>query len=161
MSEREFIELLNLYVDREIEAADALRLEAEVTANPERRRVFYDQYCRMQKACSMLATEVAAARERQVERKVADFPAPMGWRFRPLAAGLAAAACLGVVFAVKYQMAEDREPTALATVSPDVPRTVPDTVELSSQDSMKSVFQRPVCPRARPGARRRPSRSSS
>ena len=32
MSEREFIELLNLYLDHEIEAADAARLEAPVDA---------------------------------------------------------------------------------------------------------------------------------
>ncbi|HXQ79806.1 MAG TPA: zf-HC2 domain-containing protein [Opitutaceae bacterium] len=30
MNDREFIELLNLYVDREISQEDALRLEAEV-----------------------------------------------------------------------------------------------------------------------------------
>ncbi|HEY1763322.1 MAG TPA: hypothetical protein VGF85_00265 [Opitutaceae bacterium] len=139
MSDREFIELLNLYVDREIGANDALRLEAEVGANPERRRV-YDQYCRMQRACSRLASELATVHE-GAERKIVDLPAPIGWSFRPLAAGLAVAACLCVVFVVKYRLAEDREPTMLATVSPDVPRTVPDTVELSpGQDSMKSVF---------------------
>ena len=129
MNEREFIELLNLYVDREIGANDALRLEAEVTANPERRRI-YDQYCRMQKACSMLTSELANGHEGHVERKVVvGFPISSEWRFRPLAAGLAAAACLAVVFVVKYRLALDREPTALATVAPDVPRTVPDTVE--------------------------------
>jgi hypothetical protein len=140
MTEPEFIELLNLYVDREIGADDAVRLEAEVVANPERRRI-YDQYCRMQKACSMLATDLSAGREDQAERKVVDFPAARGGRFRPWAAGLAAAACLSVVFVVKYRLAEDREPTALATVASDVPRTVPVTVDFAlGQDAMQPVF---------------------
>ena len=56
MKDSEFIELLNLYLDHEITAADAARLEAEVQASPERRRV-YQQYCRMQKACTMLAKD--------------------------------------------------------------------------------------------------------
>jgi len=43
MKDREFIELLNLYVDREISAEDALRLEREVATDPKRREV-YDQY---------------------------------------------------------------------------------------------------------------------
>ena len=146
MSEREFIELLNLYVDQEIGANDAVRLEAEVTANPERRRV-YDQYCRMHKACSMLGSELATAHEGPVERKVVEFPVSRASRLRPMAAGLAAAACLAVVFVVKYRMAEDREPTTLATVAPDVPRTVPDTVEFSpDQDSMKAVFTARLTP---------------
>jgi len=60
MKEREFIELLNLYLDHEIGPADAARLEQEIQRNPERRRT-YREYCRMQKACRMLATEFAGA----------------------------------------------------------------------------------------------------
>jgi hypothetical protein len=56
MKDSEFIELLNLYLDHEISADNAARLEAEVQGNPERRRV-YRQYCRMQKACTLLAND--------------------------------------------------------------------------------------------------------
>ena len=54
MNDPEFISLLNLYVDREISPEDALRLESEVLKHPKRRDI-YDQYCRMQKACTMLS----------------------------------------------------------------------------------------------------------
>ncbi len=60
MKDSEFIALLNLYLDHEINAADAARLEAEVQANPSRRKV-YQQYCRMQKGCKLLATDFATA----------------------------------------------------------------------------------------------------
>ncbi len=56
MKDSEFIELLNLYLDHEISAADAARLEAEVQGNVQRRKV-YEQYCRMQKACKVLAED--------------------------------------------------------------------------------------------------------
>lgn len=69
MNDSEFIEYLNLYLDHEITAADAARLEAEVQRSPERRRIYRD-YCRMQKACMVLAKDFndeaasAAAQER-------------------------------------------------------------------------------------------------
>jgi hypothetical protein len=56
MNDSEFFELLNLYLDHEIPPASAARLEAEVQTNPERRRI-YQQYCRMQKACRVLAAD--------------------------------------------------------------------------------------------------------
>jgi hypothetical protein len=56
MKDTEFIQLLNLYLDHEISGADAARLEAEVQANAARRRI-YEQYCRMQKACRMIAAD--------------------------------------------------------------------------------------------------------
>lgn len=56
MKDAKFIELLNLYLDHEISAADAVRLEAEVKASPARDRT-YQEYCRMQKACKALAHE--------------------------------------------------------------------------------------------------------
>ena len=56
MNDNEFIELLNLYVDREINPEDAVRLESEVVSNPKRRKI-HDQYCRIQKACSMLSDQ--------------------------------------------------------------------------------------------------------
>ena len=100
MKEAEFIELLNLYLDHEISAADAARLEAEVQQNAARRQV-YRQYCQMQKACTLLAKDFADQPAPAVEsEKIAKFPgrraawAPVAWS----AAGLAAAACLAFVF---------------------------------------------------------------
>ena len=62
MKDQEFIELLNLYLDHEISAGDAARLEAEVQASASR-RALYTQYCRMQKACTALGADFRAANE--------------------------------------------------------------------------------------------------
>jgi hypothetical protein len=59
MRESEFLELLNLYLDHEISEADAARLEAEVQGSAKRRAV-YLEYCRMQKACKVLAADFQA-----------------------------------------------------------------------------------------------------
>lgn len=106
MKESEFIELLNLYLDHEISPADAVRLEAEVQNNPARRRV-YQQYCRMQKACTMLAkdfveTPADAAADKD-SRKVVAFEqagrsgSSWGPGFYAVGGLVAAAACFVVV----------------------------------------------------------------
>jgi hypothetical protein len=112
MNDKEFIELLNLYVDREISAEDALRLEKVVATNARRREV-YDQYCRMQKACSMLSEETFDMSSVRTTPTVIAFPSQSPWRFGPMVAGLAAAAaCAVVIVGVK-----NREAAALASDS--------------------------------------------
>ncbi|PTX99064.1 zf-HC2 domain-containing protein [Opitutus sp. ER46] len=102
MKDSEFIELLNLYLDHEISAADAARLEAEVQGNPSRRRIYQD-YCRMQKACRMLAEDFVSEPTPETSRKVIAFNAQPRRSVRAkvyaLAGGLtAAAACVALVF---------------------------------------------------------------
>jgi hypothetical protein len=93
MNDKEFIELLNLYVDREITTEDAVRLEKVVATNA-RRREIYDQYCRIQKACSMLSEETLDMSSVRTTATVIAFPVQSPWRFGPVMAGLAAmAAC--------------------------------------------------------------------
>jgi anti-sigma factor RsiW len=53
MKDNRFIELVNLYVDRQITAAETAELEAELQVNP-RRRAIYRQYCQMQRATAMV-----------------------------------------------------------------------------------------------------------
>lgn len=108
MKDTEFIELLNLYLDHEITPADAARLEAEVQANPARRRI-YTQYCRMQKACGVLAADfgTAPAADSQ-DAKVIAFDAAKAEAaaarrkraggFYTLGTVAAAAACVAFVF---------------------------------------------------------------
>lgn len=100
MKDAEFIELLNLYLDHEISAEDAERIEAEVQQNPARRRIYQD-YCRLQKACTLLAkdyVEQAAATGAADDRKVVAFPSRRTWGLGAYASGLAAAAaCVAVV----------------------------------------------------------------
>jgi len=107
MKESEFIELLNLYLDHEISPADAVRLEAEVQNNPARRRV-YQQYCRMQKACTMLAkdfVETPSAETEKDGRKIVAFEptgrsgSSWGPGFYAVGGLVAAAACFVVVMA--------------------------------------------------------------
>jgi hypothetical protein len=132
MNDKKFMELLNLYVDREIDAEDALKLEAEVASNTGRRRV-YDQYCKMQKACSMLTSETAAEAA-DPDRVVVTFPTPSFWGRAPLIGALAAAACILVVVGIR----ERGNPGAAA---PTAPRTLASTVDLPARsDAMTPVF---------------------
>ena len=109
MKETRFIELLNLYVDQQLTAAEATELEIELQRNSSRRRT-YQQYCRMQKACAQLfeqerqsapsTTKLSRALV-EADRKVVAFPAPHRvWLSRGLyASGVAAvAACVAFVF---------------------------------------------------------------
>jgi hypothetical protein len=124
MKESEFIELLNLYVDHEIGAGDAKRLEAEVAANPARHAI-YRQYCSMQKACTLLADRfqepVAGARPVPVRR------AARRWAALIPASGLALAACVAVVLAVRSHVSP---PAPAAHAAPQA--TVEERSELTS-----------------------------
>jgi hypothetical protein len=105
MNDKEFIELLNLYVDREISPEDALRLEKVVATNP-RRREIYDQYCRIQKACSMLSEETLDMSTVGTGSNVVDFPTQSPWRIGAIGACAAAAvACAVVVLGIRNRPA--------------------------------------------------------
>jgi Putative zinc-finger len=123
MNDREFIELLNLYIDREISPEDALRLEAEVMTRPDRREV-YTQYCKMQKACSLVSADFVNA---PVEAQTASF-----WSFKPVALGLAAA-CALVVVGLQWKPAP-AAPSRVASSDPVPPAT-------AHVEAMQPVFQ--------------------
>jgi anti-sigma factor RsiW len=104
MKDQEFIELLNLYLDHEISPADAARLEAEVQSNPRRHQI-YRQYCRMQKACTVLSRDFAS--EQVPAASVVAFEQPVR-RSSPMGAvlafgGLAAAACVAVFVGLRQR----------------------------------------------------------
>jgi hypothetical protein len=135
MNDREFIELLNLYLDREISPEDSLRLEAEVLSRPDRRQV-YDEYCRMQKACSMLAEETADA-------PVASIPARRApsWGLGPMVAGLAAA-CLIVVVGLRIERGSNPVHSGIAVDQPNTGASIASSPAPARQaDSMEAVFQ--------------------
>ncbi|MSU70306.1 MAG: hypothetical protein EXS39_05955 [Opitutaceae bacterium] len=108
MKDSKFVELLNLYLDQQIEPAEAVLLEEEIVRNPARRRI-YGQYCRMHRACSLLQEqsrpqagvgEKFAAATTTADEKLARYPNPApiytkGIYFGGLAA---AAACLVLLF---------------------------------------------------------------
>ena len=141
MKDSEFIELLNLYLDHEISAADSARLEAEVQANPARRRIYQD-YCRMQKACKVLAqdfqTEAAPRDAKVIDFKSAARPARAAGFYAGTAVA-AFAACVAVVFVVRNRPGSQPTPygaevAARATQAPasvaqaNVPPAAPTAV---------------------------------
>jgi len=95
MNESEFIELLNLYLDHEISAPDAARMEQEVTANEERRRV-YHQYCLMHKGCSQLAGQFQDGTS-DVRWSVRPPVRSTAWPTSLFGAAVLAAACVAFV----------------------------------------------------------------
>lgn len=116
MKESRFIELLNLYVDQQLTAVEAAELESEIHRDATRRRT-YQQYCRMQKACTLLfEQECKSAPESstlgrammEADLKTVAFPQPRKvWAQRGLyASGLAAmAACIALVMVRQPQPA--------------------------------------------------------
>ena len=157
MKDSEFIELLNLYLDHEISPADAARLEAEVQGNAQRRSV-YEEYCRMQKACVLLARQAEPAVEAEQRNVVAFEPVPSrSWGFGTYATGLcAAAACVALVLVTRNRTEPgvDRvagpSVEAVASVQPvktemAQPRMIARTISATPRSSeLKSAFTVPA-----------------
>jgi hypothetical protein len=112
VKESKFIELLNLYIDRQISPEEAALLEEEILHNPRHRRI-YQQYCRMHRACTLVLENIRAQADQgagveEVAGRVVGF-APRARRpvWGYYAAGLAAAACMALV-AVQVFLRPDR-----------------------------------------------------
>lgn len=103
MKDNRFIDLVNLYIDRQISAAETAELEAEIQSNP-RRRAIYRQYCRMHRATTLVYESFRAnAPEQQGAAAggggtIARFERERRPHWGYYAGGLAAAACLALVF---------------------------------------------------------------
>ena len=137
MKDSEFIQLLNLYLDHEISAADSARLEAEVQINPARREI-YQQYCRMQKACKVLAQDFRTEVVPTPERKVIDFKSaarPAGASgFYAASAFAAVAACVAIIFVARsrQQPGPTEHGQQLAQQMPLSPKVTPPVVSASA-----------------------------
>jgi len=162
MNETRFIELLNLYVDQQLTAAEATELESEIQRNAPRRRT-YEQYCRMQKACVQLfeqerqsapSTSKLSRALAEADRKVIAFPEPRRvWLQRGLyVTGVAAmAACVALVFfraspVVKQNVASEpvkSEPAVAVTAVAKVETTTP------APESVQTVAIPPADPKTR------------
>lgn len=148
MNEPRFIELLNLYVDQQLSAQEAAELESEIKLSPTRRRT-YQQYCRMQKACTQLfenersaapASTALARAMAEADRKVVTFPEqavrrPV-WATGFSFAAVAAAAC--VAFVVVRQtdrqskMANEGAPVATTANTPAVSSPIIPTAAIAA-----------------------------
>jgi hypothetical protein len=161
MKDSAFIELLNLYLDHEISAADAAKLEAEVQTNAARRRI-YQQYCRMQKACKMVAADFQTDSEGAIaanDRKVVAFhpgaaSGTAGQRKRvnaiyAMGTFAAAAACVAIIFVSSGRqdaIPAQNEWTAEVTPAAPAGEAKADSVaaEASAPRGLVSVAQRPA-----------------
>jgi len=111
------MEFLNLYLDHEIGARELARFEEEVMNNPERRRL-YREYCRLHRACAVLAEQSRGEAPVPEEARVAVFPPPQARAFGGYAAGLLAAACVAVIFVMgRLHQAPPAAPAAPAVVA--------------------------------------------
>lgn len=101
MKDNRFIDLVNLYIDRQITAAETAELEAEIQSNP-RHRAIYRQYCQMHRATTLVYESFRAGAPAQEtaagEGTIARFERDRRTHWGYYAGGLAAAACLALVF---------------------------------------------------------------
>lgn len=152
MKDKRFIELVNLYVDRQISPGETAELEAELQASPRRRQV-YQQYCRMHRA-----TQLVYESFRKDAGRDAPQPAARGGslvrlesarrrrsRWAYALGGMAAAACVGLFLSRTFLPADAvigpvaNQPVASLTVAaaPQVPPRVP--VNLLADQSQASL----------------------
>jgi hypothetical protein len=147
MKDSEFMEILNLYLDHEVSAADTIRLEAEVMNNPQRREI-YRQYCRMHKACVLLGAQTAAAAPAwEPARPAALAPRPRAWAFGWSSAGLLAAASLTVMFLVRHHAAV---PAAAALAQARIPAAAPAVAAAAVPVAVRADLQPVFTTRALP-----------
>jgi len=157
MKEQRFIELLNLYVDQQLIAPEATELEAELQQNPSRRRT-YQQYCRMQKACTQLfeqerqgaPTTTSLSRAiAKADRKVVEFPVRhTAWRQRGVfGAGLAAmAACVAFVLVRQAPVVVNAPvaspPNTIGVAVVETPTPAVQTVDIPPADPQAKELRR-------------------
>lgn len=158
MKDNRFIELVNLYIDRQITAAETAELEAEMQDNPQRRTV-YRQYCRMHSATKQVydsfrvgaddpQSGVSASRA-----VITDFKRRPRMSWMHYAGGLAAAACLALVFfrynagfspATEAKVAEAATPAVapVAAVTAPIPHAVsPSLISLRTNLDGEPEYQ--------------------
>ena len=150
MNDRRFLELLNLYVDQQIDSSEAAELEAAVLNNPQRRRT-YDQYCRLQRACGLLgerersvapASRAFTRSMQDAERKIAAPRRPVFWRgaYAGTFAASAMAACVALV--LMNREASDLDPSISQPVAAQQRPAVPvEPVLVASSVAVEPAFE--------------------
>ncbi|HYC71228.1 MAG TPA: hypothetical protein VEB66_08485 [Opitutaceae bacterium] len=160
MKDHRFIELVNLYIDRQISSAEAAELETELQANARRRQV-YQQYCRMHRATQLVyeSFRQEAGREApQAGTKGGTLVRLEGARRRRdrwayAFAGMAAAACVGLVVSRTILSVDETAPLAAGApaalnVAAQPPARVPvelapaaPAIEVRSPLSLETDYQ--------------------
>lgn len=154
MRDSRFIELVNLYIDRQITAAETAELEAEMQGNP-RRRAVYRQYCHLHRATKQVYDRFRANAADPQATAPAGRAGIAAFENRPRSnwihyvGGLAAAACLAMVF-IRYnsispppadmQAGVEPKPAAQVATVPAVTAPTPSLSSLRSQNAAESDF---------------------
>lgn len=162
MKDHRFTELLNLYIDRQITAAETAELETELQGNPKRQAV-YRQYCKIHTATKQVYDSfrlhsvdgpAAESGRAGVIELFENRRRRTNWTY--YAGGLAAAACLALVFmrnnpaapaeapllAAKPQpvlVAAATQPTPVAEVPPAARTTESATTQLLSLSNASAI----------------------
>lgn len=137
MKDPRFIELVNLYIDRQITAEETAELEAEIQRNPARRRAYQD-YCRLHRATRLVyesfrpdaAPAASFAPAPAGITQIAQRARTRGRRWRAAVGGLAAAACLALFFGLRADFSGKSEPVLAPAAGPEfVAAKVPEAEE--------------------------------
>lgn len=162
MKDNRFIELVNLYIDRQISGEEMELLESEMQTNP-RHRAIYRQYCQMHRATTLVYESFRSEDSEQpadklrTQARIARFEPQYGRRkhWTYYATGLAAA-CVALVFAkVSFYRLTTRHQTETVAVKTAVvqPVAVAQSLPVSSQPAVAVVEQsKPVAAVARPAS---------
>ena len=151
MKDNRFIELVNLYIDRQISGDEMESLEAEMQANP-RRRAVYRQYCQMHRATTLVYESFRSedgalpADKLKTQAKIARFEPQYGRRkhWTYYATGLAAA-CVALVFAkVSFnRVATNLTQPAVVKATSLQPVAIAQSLPVSSQPAAVAVMDQP------------------
>ena len=151
MKDNRFIDLLNLYIDRQITAEETAELEAEIQQNPKRQAV-YRQYCQIHSATKLVyesfragaTDQPAVPSSRPATVELFESRRRTSWAY--YAGGLAVAACLALVFVRSNPIAPVTSPAPVVAA-----KSQPAAVVAAS--APVAVVQAPVVPvaEAKPG----------
>jgi len=143
MNHERFIEMLNLYIDRELSDAEIQEVEEAIANSPERQRI-YAQYCRIERATKQLLADtpipqpdienlIATARANGNELEFPTQQQPSRPKWLAWGGGLsaAAAACVAIVFVVSgphgaNNLSTDPAPAQFAASVPQAPSVKSD-----------------------------------
>lgn len=157
MKDNRFIELVNLYIDRQITSAEAAELEAEMQASP-RRRAIYRQYCQLHSATKQVYDRFRATALEPQPAAVSGRTVIENFKNRPrfhwvhYVGGAAAAACLALLF-VRHNAQPQPGSAALARVEPKaaVPAAIAPVVLPAPAPSLVSLHNNRMTEPAYPG----------
>jgi hypothetical protein len=150
MKDTRFIELVNLYIDRQISPEETAELEAEIQRNPPRRRTYQD-YCRLHHATRLVHDSfrsgaepaVAGARQPYGVAQIAQRARQRRQRWTVLAGGLAAAACVAFVFVGTTAPSRPDADPAVAIETPAMAAMPPAAAKSAAAPDMLEL-ERPV-----------------